>query len=233
MTEVSFYSRCSPHVPKSDPNTAGADFKSIHNKLLWLFPWKLNWEWKLATFIYEHTNHQTPRVQLKATLILYTMESAIQFQAAFSLCLSSAIKKSVSAFCHNKPGSDVVECVELRAGWHWQPGGIPGDTAEPLRSGWCSAWTGPAGTDGHRGQGRHRSPSCHHKATHRAELSPGKAADLSLRKSLLTKAVGWKSSLYTHLVQFYMSCLNSPSTCNQLISKHLLVIIHQVCKYSF
>lgn len=56
-------------------------------------PLKLNWEWKLATFIYEYTNHQILQFQLKATSIFYKMESAIQFQAAFSFCLSSAIKE--------------------------------------------------------------------------------------------------------------------------------------------
>lgn len=122
------------------------------NKPLWLFPLKINWEWKLATFIYEYTNHQILQFQLKATLIFYKMESAIQFQAAFSFCLSSAIKKSVSTFCiTNQLLILLVEYLQFRADSHLQLGGIPGDTAMLLRSGWCSAWTEPESTGWSRG----------------------------------------------------------------------------------
>lgn len=62
-------------------------------------PFEIKLGMKLATFIYEYTNHQILQFQLKATLIFYKMESVIQFQAAFSCCLSSAIKESVLTFC--------------------------------------------------------------------------------------------------------------------------------------
>lgn len=62
-------------------------------------PFEIKLGMKLATFIYEYTNHQILQFQLKATLIFHKMESATQFQAAFSCCLSSAITKSVSTFC--------------------------------------------------------------------------------------------------------------------------------------
>lgn len=71
-------------------------------------PWKLSWEWKLATFIYEYTNHQFLQFQLKARPIFYKMESAIQFQAAFSFCLSSAIKKVSVDLLHNQPAFDLA-----------------------------------------------------------------------------------------------------------------------------
>lgn len=78
-----------------------------HNKPLRLFPLKLTWEWKLATFMSTQTTTFSQFLR-KATFIFHKMDSAIHFQIAFFILSELCYKKVSVNLLYNKPALDLA-----------------------------------------------------------------------------------------------------------------------------
>lgn len=80
-----------------------------HNKPLWLFPLKLNWERKLATFyLGVHKPPNSFSFCLKPHLSFTRWILQYIFKQHFSFCLSSAIKKVSGNLLYNKTAFDLA-----------------------------------------------------------------------------------------------------------------------------